>query len=102
MRPFGSIRRAASKISFRPAVRALEHRNVPSHFGFGHSPPGPATHLNIITPETVVSGREFDIVVEAEDASNHLATGYTGTVAFSVAPPDANAVLPLNFTFSGN
>jgi hypothetical protein len=101
MRPFGSFRRAPKSISFRPTVRILEDRNVPSHFGFGHSTPGPATHFQVITPEHVVSGREFDIFVEAEDASNHIASGYAGTVTFSLTPPDSNAVIPVNYTFTG-
>src|SRR5580700_4706865 len=99
MRLFRPARRTANRIEFRPAVRLLEDRNVPSHVGAGYASPGPATHLVVLTPENVVAGREFGILVEAEDASNHIATGYTGTVGFSLAPPDANAVLPGNFTF---
>jgi hypothetical protein len=87
---------------FRPSVRELEDRNVPSFFGFGHSSAGPATQLDVITPHNVVAGREFDVVVKAEDASGHVATGYTGTVTFSLAPPDSNAVLPMNYTFTSH
>jgi hypothetical protein len=102
MRLFRPARRTANRIEFRPAVRLLEDRNVPSHVGAGYASPGPATHLVVLTPENVVAGREFGILVEAEDASNHIATGYTGTVGFSLAPPDANAVLPGNFTFTAS
>src|SRR5262249_62212772 len=66
------------------------------------SPPssGPATQLEVIVPENVQSGSSFDVLVEAEDASNHLATGYTGTVHFSLGTADAGAALPADYTFT--
>jgi hypothetical protein len=99
-------------------VTALEDRTVPSggsFFGglgdfFGHfSPPGPATHLQVFAPESVQAGQTFGVVVEAEDASNHLATGFTDTV--SLASSDGTATgsstwggtlsgLPLSYTFT--
>jgi hypothetical protein len=98
--------------AFRPAVLALEDRTVPSGFGLLHSsffshdffPPtstaGPATHLQVIVPESVQSGQTFGVLVEAEDASNHLASGYTGTVSLSLKTADAGATLPSSFTFT--
>jgi hypothetical protein len=92
--------------AFRPAVEVLEDRTVPSG-GFGRgfpflSPPpsGPATHLQVIVPEDVQSGSSFDVLVAAEDASNRLATGYTGTVHFSLGTSDAGATLPADYTFT--
>jgi hypothetical protein len=92
-----------------PAVETLEDRTVPSG-GFGHGFPGwpssststagPATHLQIIVPENVPSGSSFNVVVEAENASNHLATGYTGTVHLSLGTADAGATLPADYTFT--
>jgi len=111
-RPSGrrSLNRSGPKNNFRPTVVALEDRTVPSGFGgfgefggfggfFGHfSPPGPATHLEVIVPESVQAGQTFNVVVEAVDASNNLATGFTDAV--SLASSDTTATgLPLTYTF---
>jgi hypothetical protein len=108
-RPSQGSRR--SPRAFRPAVLALEDRTVPSGLGLLHpggfgalfSPPsssGPATHLQVIVPENVQSGQSFNVLVEAEDAGNRLATGYTGTVQLSLGTADAGATLPAAFTFT--
>jgi hypothetical protein len=98
--------------AFRPTVLALEDRIVPSGFGLLHegsfgqlfpsfsSPPGPATHLEVIVPSSVPSGQTFNVLVEAEDASNRLASGYTGTVQLSLGTADAGATLPAAYTFT--
>jgi len=65
----------------------LEDRTVPSYFPAG----GPATHLQVIVPETVKANHTFDVIVEAEDASNQAATGYTGTVTFASSDTKATA-----------
>ena len=91
--------------TFRPALLLLEDRTVPSAsaHSFSHLPvPGPATHLQVIVPEQVQSGRSFQVEVEAEDASNQLATGYTGTVTFTLVPADTGATLPANYTFTSS
>ncbi len=91
--------------AFRPSFQTLEDRTVPTGFGFSFLKPsaaGPATHLQVIVPQNVQSGRSFDVIVEAEDASNHLATGYTGTVSFSLGTADAGATLPANYTFTAH
>src|SRR4051812_36205488 len=82
---------------FRPSLFVLEDRTAPAIFNFGFPPPGPATHLQVIVPEHVQAGKEFDVLVEALDASNHLATGYTGTVHFTGG--GAGAPLPADYKF---
>jgi hypothetical protein len=75
------------KASFRPTVLALEDRTLPSGFGgfFAYfSPPGPATHLQVLVPENVQSGSTFNVLVVAEDASNRPASGFTDTVQLSL------------------
>jgi hypothetical protein len=90
---------------FRPTIFLLEDRTVPSTFGRGFFQPsfqtsGPATHLEVIAPENVQSGQTFDVLVEAEDASNQRATGYTGTVHFTLGTADSGATLPVDYTFT--
>jgi hypothetical protein len=62
--------------------------------------PGPATHLQVIAPENVRAGRGFNVLVEAEDASNRRATGYTGTVRLGLGTKDAGATQPAAYTFT--
>ena len=97
-----AVRASRPPRAFQPTVRSLEGRIVPS--GFGHPvlqpPPGPATHLQVIVPENVQANKPFDVLVEAVDASNRPATGYTGTVSFSVSPTDAGATA--SATYGGN
>ncbi|HEX5269742.1 MAG TPA: hypothetical protein VFW33_04605, partial [Gemmataceae bacterium] len=92
--------------TFRPAVRALEERAVPAGLGDFFGPDvqtGPATHLLVVVPETARANRSFDVIVEALDASNQLASGYTGTVSLSLSPADAGATLkPTSHPFTAN
>src|SRR5207253_319899 len=76
------------------AARGYEYENA--------STSGPATHLEVIVPENVTAGNAFNVTVEAEDASNHLATGYTGTIHFSLGSADAGATLPADYTFTAS
>jgi hypothetical protein len=92
----GRSRQAAA---FRPAVRLLEDRTVPSGLAW-HVTPGPATQLDVIVPESVNAGQTFHVIVKAEDARNHLATGFTGSVSLAVLPSDPNATLPMAYTFT--
>lgn len=62
--------------------------------------PVTATHLQVTAPQNIQSGVSFDIVVAAEDASNHVAAGYTGTVHFSLTTADEGASLPADYTFT--
>jgi subtilase family serine protease len=57
-----------------------------------------ATHFAVTVPSTATAGTAFSITVQALDANNHVATGYTGTVHFTSS--DGQAVLPANYTFS--
>jgi hypothetical protein len=93
--------------SFRPTVQLLEDRTVPNatfeKFHLIAPPPAasdPATHLMVFTPANVQAGQEFDVVVAAEDASNHVARGYTGTVQLSLGTADAGAKVPASYTFT--
>ncbi len=83
--------------TFRPALMALEDRTVPS--GVGHSTSGPAAHLQVVVPQNVQSGQSFQVKVEATDSSNRLATGYNGTVTFSL-PGDTADTPPASYTFT--
>ena len=84
--------------SFRPAVWMLEDRNVPSYL----PTPGPATHLQVIVPESAQAGRSFEVTVEAQDASNQVATGYNGSVALSLKTADSGATVPGPYQFSAS
>ncbi len=97
--------RPAPARRFRPTVMLLEDRTVPSRF----PSPGPATHLQVIVPESVQAGKTFDVVVEALDASNHVATGFTDQISLSSSDKTATGTathgsaltaLPLSYTFS--
>ena len=58
----------------------------------------PATHFSVTAPGTATSGTAFNVSVTALDASNAVATGYTGTVHFTST--DGQAVLPANSTLA--
>ncbi|MHB8466446.1 MAG: beta strand repeat-containing protein, partial [Acidimicrobiales bacterium] len=62
---------------------------VSSGFGGG---PGPATHYTVSAPSAATTNSPFSFSVTALDASNAIATGYTGTVHFISSV--AMAVLP--------
>jgi hypothetical protein len=47
------------------------------------SPPGAATHFSVTAPANATAGSAFSFTVTALDASNAVATGYTGTVHFT-------------------
>jgi hypothetical protein len=72
----------------------------PANFDSFSSSTAPATHLQVIVPTFTQSGQGFDVVVEAETASNRIATGYTGTVHLSLGAADANATIPNDFTLT--
>ena len=60
---------------------------------------GPTTHFVVSgTPTGVTAGGGFTFTVTAEDVNNNIASGYTGTVAFSSS--DSAATLPGNSTLS--
>jgi len=65
--------------------------------------PGTATHFSVSGPSSTTAGSAFSITVTALDASNNVATGYTGTVRITSSDTGAGVTLPANFTFvSGN
>lgn len=53
---------------------------------------GPATHFSFTLPVNATAGRSFGMVVTPLDASNNVATSYSGTVQFSSS--DKQASLP--------
>jgi hypothetical protein len=60
---------------------------------------GAATQLVLQVPGTpVTAGSPFSVTVTLRDASNNIATGYTGTVRFT--SNDGAAVLPADYTFT--
>ena len=66
--------------------------------GVNPPPPGPATHFSVSTPTSVTSGSSFNLSVTALDASNNVATSYSGVVHFTSS--DGQAVLPPDSTLA--
>src|SRR5260370_9603407 len=58
----------------------------------------PATHFSVVTPANDTAGTSFTFTVNALDASNNVATGYSGTVHFTST--DSQAALPANSTLT--
>jgi len=56
------------------------------------------THFAILTQPYATAGSQTQVVVVALDASNHVVTGYTGTVEFTSS--DTGATLPAAYTFT--
>jgi hypothetical protein len=61
------------------------------------APPGPAVTLVVAGLASPVPAGVVAFTVTAKDASDHTATGYTGTVHFTATDPAA--VLPPDYTF---
>ena len=59
---------------------------------------GPATHFSLTAPATATTGTAFNFTVTALDASNNVATSYSGTAHFTST--DGQAVLPGNSTLA--
>jgi subtilase family serine protease len=59
---------------------------------------GPAVTFGVTAPPQVQVSESFSATVTARDAFNNVATGYTGTIAFTSS--DASAGLPANYTFT--
>jgi len=57
-------------------------------------PPSPATHFAVTAPATATAGTSFSFAVTALDASNNVATSYSGIVSFTST--DGQAALPGN------
>ncbi len=60
--------------------------------------PTGATHFVVSAPASATSGTPVNVTVTAEDATNNVATGYTGTVHLTSS--DAGASLPADFTLT--
>ncbi len=59
--------------------------------------PGPTDHFAVTAPATSAAGAPLGLTVTARDAQGNLATGYTGTIHFTSADPQAT--LPADYTF---
>jgi hypothetical protein len=64
----------------------------------GPSMPGPATHFSVTAQATATAGIPISFTVMALDASNKVATSYSGTLHFTST--DAQAVLPGDTTLT--
>ncbi len=96
-------RRRRPRLTFRPAVRQLEDRSLPSTLGHRIPHPGlfgPATQFALMAPRQVQSGQQFHVLVLAETANQLPAPGYTGTVHFTLGTADPSASLPADYTFT--
>ena len=60
--------------------------------------PSTATHFTLAAPSSATAGTAFNYTVDALDAFNNVATGYSGTIHFTSS--DASATLPANGTLS--
>jgi hypothetical protein len=54
--------------------------------------PGNATLLLVTAPAAAVAGEAFDVTVEARDGFGNTATGYAGSVKFTITDPKADPV----------
>jgi hypothetical protein len=62
---------------------------------------GPATHFQVVaSASSVTAGSAFSITVTALDASNNIASGYSGTVHFTTSDTRSGVVLPADYTFT--
>ena len=77
--------------------RRLEQQLCRKHDG--HCLTQTITHFAISVSLSVSAGSEFVFDVAAEDANNHVAAGYAGTVTFTST--DSQALLPTTATLSG-
>jgi hypothetical protein len=63
--------------------------------------PAAANHLSVsVGVNPFPAGTSHSVTVRALDASNNVATGYTGTVHFSTS--DAKATIPADYTFTAS
>ena len=60
---------------------------------------GAATHLAVVAPTSATVGGPFNLTVTALDAGDRTASGYTGTVGFSLGTTDSGALGLSNYTF---
>jgi hypothetical protein len=68
--------------------------------GAGNTPsPVVAANFSVTAPAAAMSGAAFSFTVTAMDATNNVATSYSGTVHFSST--DGQAILPANSTLAG-
>ena len=77
------------------ATATLDGQTVTANFTVTSSP---ATHFAVSAPSSATAGTSFSITVTALDASDAVATGYSGTVHFTGT--DGSATLPADATLT--
>jgi hypothetical protein len=76
---------------------SVNPHSTPFNFNLSNLP-GPATQFQIVSTHSAKVNTPFSFKVRARDVYGNLATGYTGTVAFSSSDP--LAVLPSPYAFT--
>src|ERR1700680_56839 len=60
--------------------------------------PGAAATIDVTAPGSTTAGSAITVAATVRDQFGNVATGYTGTVAFTSS--DGQAALPANYTFT--
>ena len=78
-----------------PLARCRSRRSASPITTAGH-----LINFQVMVPVNGQSTMHFDVLVEAKDASDHLVTGYTGTVTINLGAADGGAGRRANYPFT--